>query len=165
MCLGVALALVLTLWGFEGDALAAAPGDAPGVSQGEGIQIAQRKKRTRRKRKRKRKKKKEEEPKEEESSAAQPVDNPGGDGALRRSNVMEFDARLVQGETPKAGAVYIFQRAPRRLPQLVRLRQSYLDQIVEPVLGAEKEKRAKAKKAIKKDREPAGTEATKDDKS
>ncbi|MCB9735843.1 MAG: hypothetical protein H6745_24925 [Deltaproteobacteria bacterium] len=48
---------------------------------------------------------------------------------------MELDARLVRGETPRAGAVYLFQRAPRALPPLVRLDQSYLGDIVWPVLG------------------------------
>ncbi|RMG16427.1 MAG: hypothetical protein D6729_10870 [Deltaproteobacteria bacterium] len=48
---------------------------------------------------------------------------------------MEFDARLVQGQTAQSGAVYLFNRAPRRLPPLVELRQSYLDRIVVPVLG------------------------------
>jgi hypothetical protein len=55
--------------------------------------------------------------------------------SLRRSNRMELDARLIQGSTPEAGAVYLFQRAPRNLPALVRLRQSYLAEIVTPVLG------------------------------
>ncbi|PIE15103.1 MAG: hypothetical protein CSA66_08230 [Proteobacteria bacterium] len=62
---------------------------------------------------------------------AAPVASP----VLQRSNRMELDARLVRGETPRSGAVYLFQRAPRRLPPLVTLRQSYLDDIVVPVLG------------------------------
>ncbi len=57
-------------------------------------------------------------------------------GGLRRSNSMEFDARLVTGERPQAGAVYLFQRAPRQLPALVQLRQSYLRNIIDPVLGS-----------------------------
>jgi hypothetical protein len=48
---------------------------------------------------------------------------------------MEFDARLIQGETAKSGAVYIFERAPRKLPPLVKLKKSYLKKIVHPVLG------------------------------
>lgn len=54
---------------------------------------------------------------------------------LQRSGRMEFDARLIRGETPKAGAVYLFKRARRRLPMLVDQRRSYLDDMVEPVLG------------------------------
>lgn len=71
------------------------------------------------------------------AAEAAPVTTPAADGepSLRRSNRMELDARLIQGSTPEAGAVYLFQRAPRNLPALVRLRQSYLAEIVLPVLG------------------------------
>jgi hypothetical protein len=58
-----------------------------------------------------------------------------GDGALRRSNRMEFDERLVKGQVAKSGAVYLFKRVPRRLPGLVPMRKSYRRRIVEPVLG------------------------------
>jgi hypothetical protein len=58
-----------------------------------------------------------------------------GDGALRRSNRMEFDERLVKGQAAKSGAVYLFKRVPRRLPGLVPMRKSYRRRIVEPVLG------------------------------
>ena len=61
----------------------------------------------------------------------------GGDGAagpaLRRSNRMEFDARLVQGERA-SGAVYLFHRVSRRLPPLLKLHRDELDRIVMPVL-------------------------------
>jgi len=60
---------------------------------------------------------------------------PAPEPTLQRSNRMELDARLVRGETARSGAVYLFQRAPRRLPPLVDLEQSYLDEIVVPVLG------------------------------
>lgn len=57
----------------------------------------------------------------------------GGKSTLRRSSRMEFDGRLVKGERA-AGAVYLFQRAPRRLPPLLRLKRDQLDRIVLPVL-------------------------------
>ncbi|MBW2278153.1 MAG: hypothetical protein JRF63_11710 [Deltaproteobacteria bacterium] len=63
---------------------------------------------------------------------------PGGggeSGSVRRSNRMEFDERLVKGQAAKSGAVYLFQRVPRRLPGLVPMRRSYRKRIVEPVLG------------------------------
>ena len=60
----------------------------------------------------------------------------GGEaGSVRRSNRMEFDERLVKGQAAKSGAVYLFERAPRRLPGLVPMRRSYRKRIVEPVLG------------------------------
>ncbi len=60
---------------------------------------------------------------------------PQAGGGLRRSNRMEFDARLVKGQTATSGAVYLFQRAPRKLPPLLKMHQSYLDRIVEPIFG------------------------------
>ena len=57
----------------------------------------------------------------------------GGKSTLRRSSRMEFDGRLVKGERA-AGAVYLFQRAPRRLPPLLKLKRDQLDRIVLPVL-------------------------------
>jgi len=59
----------------------------------------------------------------------------GESGSVRRSNRMEFDERLVKGQAAKSGAVYLFERAPRRLPGLVPMRRSYRKRIVEPVLG------------------------------
>jgi hypothetical protein len=56
-------------------------------------------------------------------------------GSLQRSNRMEFDERLIRGQTATSGAVYLFDRAPRELPGLVPLRRSYRAAIVEPVLG------------------------------
>jgi hypothetical protein len=79
-------------------------------------------------------------PTAEPDADAAPTAAPAADAepSLRRSNRMELDARLIQGSTPEAGAVYLFQRAPRNLPALVRLRQSYLAEIVLPVLGADR---------------------------
>lgn len=72
-----------------------------------------------------------------EAAPAAPAAEPAADDAaatgLRRSNRVEFDARLVRGEKA-SGAVYLFHRAPRRLPALVKLEPDYLDPIVVPVL-------------------------------
>jgi hypothetical protein len=56
---------------------------------------------------------------------------------LQRSNRLEFDARLIQGQLAKSGAIFLFDRAPRPLPPLFKLKRSYLDEIVEPELGAD----------------------------
>lgn len=66
-------------------------------------------------------------------TSAPAPDDDGATPALRRSNRMEFDARLVKGERA-TGAVYLFQRVPRRLPPLVQLAPDPLDRIVRPVL-------------------------------
>ncbi|MCP4197283.1 MAG: hypothetical protein GY762_09045 [Proteobacteria bacterium] len=82
-----------------------------------------------------------------------------GEGALRRSNRMEFDERLVKGQAAKSGAVYLFKRVPRRLPGLVPMRRSYRRRIVEPVLGVRELKPATYSK--KKD-SPSGDGDRKD---
>lgn len=115
------LALALALPGLP--ALAAPP-EAPTV-------VAQR---GRTKARRKPKPKPAEPPAEAPPAApATPAaEDPAATG-LRRSNRVEFDARLVRGEKA-SGAVYLFHRAPRRLPALVKLEPDYLDPIVVPVL-------------------------------
>ena len=67
------------------------------------------------------------------AKSTQSAKEEGGKSTLRRSSRMEFDGRLVKGERA-AGAVYLFQRAPRRLPPLLRLKRDQLDRIVLPVL-------------------------------
>lgn len=54
---------------------------------------------------------------------------------LQRGNRMEFDGRLIRGETAGSGAVFLFQRVPRPLPSMVKTRTSYLGETVQEVLG------------------------------
>ncbi len=54
---------------------------------------------------------------------------------LQRGNRMEFDGRLIRGETAGSGAVFLFQRIPRPLPSMVKTRTSYLSDTVQEVLG------------------------------
>ena len=73
----------------------------------------------------------------------------GGAGSLRRSNRMEFDARLVRGETAGSGAVFLFQRAPRVLPSMVARRTSTLQDSVDAVLTPRwEEERAASERAL-----------------
>jgi len=46
---------------------------------------------------------------------------------------MDFDGRLIKGEKAK-GSVYLFQRAQRQLPPLLKLERDGLNRIVYPVL-------------------------------
>lgn len=61
----------------------------------------------------------------------------GGDagGGLQRSDRLDFDERLIQGQTARAGAVYLFSRPPRDLPELVKLRRSFRAEISRTVLA------------------------------
>jgi len=78
-----------------------------------------------------RKKKKDKDKKAEEEKPAEEA----ADTTVLRSNRMEFDERLVKGQSASSGAVYLFKRVPRHLPGLVPMRRSYRARIVEPVLG------------------------------
>ena len=53
--------------------------------------------------------------------------------ALQRGERVEFDARLIQGQTAKAGAVYLFERVGSNLRSMVRERHTFFDEIVRPV--------------------------------
>jgi hypothetical protein len=70
-------------------------------------------------------------------------DEGGGSGSsLRRSSHMEFDARLVRGETAGSGAVILFDRGHRELPPLIKRRSRFLDDTIEPVLGRRRPRQA-----------------------
>lgn len=55
--------------------------------------------------------------------------------SLRRGNRMEFDARLIRGESAGSGAVFLFQRAQRPLPSMIDKRSSFLRDTVDTLLG------------------------------
>lgn len=75
--------------------------------------------------------------KPDEKGAAAPAPGPEGGPMLQRSNRLEFDARLIQGQLAKSGAIFLFERAPRPLPPLLKLKRSYLRDIVDAELGAD----------------------------
>lgn len=53
--------------------------------------------------------------------------------SLQRGERVEFDARLIQGQTAKAGAVYLFARVPTNLKSMVRERTTFREKIVRTV--------------------------------
>ncbi len=53
---------------------------------------------------------------------------------VQRPSEMEFDARVIQGQRAE-GAVYLFQRATRSLPPLLKYKRDYLSAIVSPVFS------------------------------
>ena len=55
--------------------------------------------------------------------------------SLRRGNRMEFDARLIRGESAGSGAVFLFERAQRPLPSMINKRTSFLRDTVGATLG------------------------------
>lgn len=59
------------------------------------------------------------------------------EGSMQRSDRLDFDERLIQGQTARSGAVYLFSRPPRDLPELVKLRKSFRAEISRTVVGRE----------------------------
>jgi hypothetical protein len=58
----------------------------------------------------------------------------GGREAVQRESKIEFDERLVQGQTA-SGAIYLFQRGESEFNSMVRLPASFRARTVETVLG------------------------------
>lgn len=54
-------------------------------------------------------------------------------GALRRGGRVEFDGRLVQGQTAKSGAIYLFARKRTQLRSMVEERKNYRKEILRTV--------------------------------
>lgn len=70
-------------------------------------------------------------------AAAAPAPAPtraGGREAVQRESHIEFDERLVQGQTA-SGAIYLFQRGESDFRSMVRLPSSFRDRTVREVLG------------------------------
>jgi hypothetical protein len=76
--------------------------------------------------------------------------------ALKRGERIEFDARLIQGQTAKAGAVYLFERASSNLRSMVKDRVSFREKIVRTVFPAGKDPPKEEKKEMKEKKEKAG---------
>jgi hypothetical protein len=63
-------------------------------------------------------------------------DTGGGDPdapeALRRRGTtrIEFDPRMVEGQTKKAGAIYLFQRKDAEIKSLVKRRKDFREEVL-----------------------------------
>ena len=147
LALGLLAALLLLP---EADALAI-PADPPAddaatVNEGQSRPLLARRrrwgrkapKRKRRPRRTRRKRPKpaaaEPEPEPEPAAAAPVRESPSVDpGNLRRGGRVEFDGRLVQGQTAKSGAIYLFARKRSQLRSMVQERVEYRKEILRTV--------------------------------
>lgn len=69
------------------------------------------------------------------TGGAKTIEQANAGAAAQYSHRMEFDARLVYGETAGSGAVILFERGQRQLPPLTEQRKRFLSATVEPVFG------------------------------
>ena len=79
------------------------------------------------------------------ATAGAGIDSGRQRGSVRRSNKMEFDARLIRGETAGSGAVILFDRGHRELPSLTKSRTRFLNQTLEEIYKPQSEARARPK--------------------
>lgn len=50
---------------------------------------------------------------------------------------LDFDDRLIQGQTNKAGAVYLYERKELQVSSMVRLRENFRPEIYDSVYGGD----------------------------
>ena len=75
----------------------------------------------------------------QQETAAQPEPSatPVGAPTQRGPTRIDFDDRLVQGQTNRAGSVYLYDRKELKTEPMVRKRQSFRQEIIESVYDAE----------------------------
>jgi hypothetical protein len=61
---------------------------------------------------------------------AAPVADSGGAPAMRGPTRIDFDDRLIQGQTNKSGAVYLYDRKELKIRSMIKKRENFRDEIV-----------------------------------
>jgi hypothetical protein len=145
------LLVILLVLEAEAPAWRADPAPRPTLRPASGQQLLAARRRYRRARPKPRPKKAappKDEPVQPDPSPAPAPSPSGGGGAakgapapenLQRGGRVEFDGRLVQGQTAKSGAIYLFARQRTDLRSMVRERVEYRKEIlrtVNPTWGA-----------------------------
>ena len=64
-----------------------------------------------------------------ESAPAQ-ADSGGGGPSLRGPARIDFDDRLIQGQSNKSGAVYLYDRKELKIRSMIKKRENFRDEIV-----------------------------------
>ena len=111
---------------------------AAGEAKEAELRVAQRRRRRRRPRRPPRRQRR---PAPPEAPTADEDENDAPSGAppatntseLRRGARVEFDGRLVQGQTAKSGAIYLFARQRSELRSMVKERENYRKEILRTV--------------------------------
>lgn len=55
--------------------------------------------------------------------------------AVRGPNRIEFGERLIQGQTNKSGAVYLYDRKELKTPSMIKKRESFREEILATIYG------------------------------
>ena len=52
---------------------------------------------------------------------------------LKRARHMEFDERLIMGQSLKSGALYLFERKDSEIQTMLKIRRDYRDELLAPL--------------------------------
>ena len=63
-------------------------------------------------------------------SAPAPSADSGGAPAVRGPTRIDFDDRLIQGQSNKSGAVYLYDRKELKIRSMIKKRENFRDEIV-----------------------------------
>ena len=68
---------------------------------------------------------------ERKAEDARPAGKGEEERDLKRGERVEFDGRLIEGQTAASGAIYLFERLPSELRSMVSERRSYRREVLE----------------------------------
>ena len=57
---------------------------------------------------------------------------PQGSG-FKRASRMEFDERLIMGQSLKSGAIYLFERKDSEIQSMLKIRKDYRNELLAPL--------------------------------
>lgn len=64
---------------------------------------------------------------------ARPASAGGGAPTFRRARHIEFDERLIMGQSLKAGALYLFERKDSEIQSMIKVREDYREELLAPL--------------------------------
>jgi len=64
------------------------------------------------------------------ATAAEPPPGDQGPGTVRGPTRIDFDDRLIQGQTNKSGAVYLYDRKELKIRSMIKKRENFREEIV-----------------------------------
>ena len=57
----------------------------------------------------------------------------GSSRSIKRAHHMEFDERLIMGQSLKAGALYLFERKDSEIQTMLKIRRDYRQELLAPL--------------------------------
>ncbi len=68
-----------------------------------------------------------------EEAGASEADKGEAIPSLKRARHMEFDERLIMGQSLKSGALYLFERKDSEIQTMLKIRRDYREELLAPL--------------------------------